>query len=522
MNKDQEILAVGRLAFELTRLGSTTTDLDHLLENLHPLLNSITGIRVLPQSAILLYSPHGYLLQVAQHGLTAPWDTSAPPPTLPPSTPGEHTQARQRPWVEHALCISLDAIDEQTPCFVLPLHNETRIIGHVVLLTDPEWQADPFEIEFMTDLSRTLSILVSRCLLTETLMVREVELENARSEAIRRLGAASEFRDNETGMHIMRMTNYATSIAKFLGLPASQREMLAICAPMHDVGKIGIPDAILRKPGKLSADEYEIMKTHTEIGRRLLSGDDELLAAAREIAGSHHERWDGTGYPQGLAGEAIPLLARICTVADVFDALTSVRPYKQRWSFQDTSNYIQEQSGKHFDPTVVAAFIKALPEIARIRELYRDDIIDPKRVLQLPPLTEVRESNWVIWDESLSIGIDVIDEHHRYLFELTNELYDVVKKKRSIREVARIIKALDHYAQIHFRAEERMMAYYGYERFEHQQYQHKRFEERLRDFYEQLHDNPMTARYDTLVHLRSWLVHHIRIEDSQLKELVHL
>jgi hemerythrin-like metal-binding protein len=287
---------------------------------------------------------------------------------------------------------------------------------------------------------------------------------------------------------------------------------------MHDVGKIGIADAVLLKPGKLTPEEFTIMKTHTQIGVTILSGNDALIMAARDIAGSHHERWDGTGYPEGLAGEQIPILARVCAVADVFDALTSTRPYKQAWTVEDARAWVVSETGKYFDPAVVSAFELAMPEILRIRELYRDDIIDPKQVLTLPPLAP-RKDAWVAWDNSLSVGIDIIDEHHRYLFDLINDLFDVVEHKRGARQVARLIKSLDAYAKVHFRAEEQMMGHYAYEGISRQEHQHHAFEEKISEFYEEMHANPLVAQFDVLTYLRDWLVHHIRVEDAQLRSL---
>jgi len=518
MNKDQEILAVSRLVFELTTIGQADADLDRLLAKLHGLLCTLPGIHVLPHSAILLYNPRRQLIQVAQFGLPAVWE-------LPVQR--EHARPEADPHIDtayvttpaaHRPALSLSGIDDQAPCFVLPLSDDGRQLGQALLFIAPEWQPDAIEVEFMTDLSRALSMLVSRSLMNETLRVREVELEDARTDAIRRLGTASEYRDNETGMHVMRMTHFATAIAKAMDLPVETREMLAICAPMHDVGKIGIADAILLKPGRLTPEEYEVMKTHTEIGERLLGGNDALIAAARDIAAYHHERWDGTGYPYGLRGEDIPVLARICSIADVFDALTSIRPYKQPWSLEDAIAYLHKESGTHFDPAAVAAFDRALPEIARIRELYRDDIIDPNEVVSLPA-SVYRPDGWVAWDASLSIGIDVIDEHHRYLFDLTNDLFDVVQAKRGSREVARVLKSLDQYTQVHFRAEERMMAHYGYAEQNRQHDQHRAFEEKLDEFYAELHDSPLTAQFDVLIYLREWLIRHIRIEDAKLAVL---
>jgi hemerythrin-like metal-binding protein len=402
---------------------------------------------------------------------------------------------------------------------VLPLRCENKALGITLLFIDPDWVPDEIELDFMSELGQALSGLVLRTLMNETLRVREVELEDARTDAIRRLGTASEYRDNETGMHIMRMTHYATSIAKALGLSVEERELLAICAPMHDVGKIGISDTILLKPGRLTPEEFEVMKTHTEIGESLLDGSDELISAARDIAAYHHERWDGQGYPKGLKGNEIPILARICAIADVFDALTSTRPYKSPWPFDEAIAYVRNASGSTFDPAVVAAFERALPEIKRIRELYRDDIIDPNEIVELPA-SAYREQGWVGWDESLSVGIDVIDEHHRYLFDLTNDLFDVVTEKRGARDVARVLKALEQYAQVHFRAEERMMNHHGYSEKDRQHAQHRHFEAKLDELYAELHDNPLTAQFDVLIFLREWLIKHIRIEDAKLIELV--
>jgi len=181
---------------------------------------------------------------------------------------------------------------------------------------------------------------------------------------------------------------------------------------------------------------------------------------------------------------------------------------------------VMGEAGKHFDPTVVQAFDVSMPEILRIRELYRDDIIDPKQVLTLPPIRR-REGEWIPWDDSLSVGIDVIDEHHRYLFDLINDLYQVVIRKRGAREVARLIKSLDAYAKIHFRSEEQMMNHYAFNGIDRQLHQHHAFEEKIAEFYEELHANPLVAQFDVLTYLRDWLIHHIRVEDAKLVELTH-
>jgi hemerythrin-like metal-binding protein len=513
MNKDQGLLAIGRLVFELNITSSTTTDLDTLLERLFNILENCYDLQLEARAAILLRNPRGRYFQVAQFGMEPAWTTRMKwnSPAFCNSTINAYCQAEstlasiETPEIAHML--------------LLPLHIEGEGLGYTVLFVQQQVELSKVHREFLDDLARALSGLINRALTSETLRIRKLELEESRADVIRSLGVASEYRDNETGLHIMRMTNFAQAIAKALGLPEALRELLYITAPMHDVGKIGIADSVLLKPGKLTPDEFEIMKTHTDIGMTILEGKDELIVAARDIAGSHHERWDGAGYPRGLKGEAIPLLARICAVADVFDALTSTRPYKKAWPVDEAVAWVTAESGKHFDPAIVTAFNVAMPDILRIRELYRDDIIDPKQVLTLPAIRQ-RETVWIPWEDDLRIGIDTIDAHHRYLFDLINDLYEVVVRKRGAREVARLIKALDAYAKIHFRAEEQMMDHYGYQGTHRQLQQHHAFEEKISEFYEELHANPFVTQFDVLIYMREWLIHHIRVEDIQLIELI--
>jgi putative two-component system response regulator len=208
-------------------------------------------------------------------------------------------------------------------------------------------------------------------LLEERVGERTKELQDTRLEVIRRLGRAAEYRDNETGLHIIRMSKMAECIGEEAGMTDAQTELLLHASPMHDIGKIGIPDRILLKPGKLDPAEWEIMKTHTTIGAEILSGhSSELLGMAREVALSHHERWDGTGYPSGVRGEDIPLVGRVVALADVFDALTSERPYKKAWSVEEAVTEVRRSSGTHFDPRLVEAFMDRLQAILEIRHKY--------------------------------------------------------------------------------------------------------------------------------------------------------
>lgn len=202
---------------------------------------------------------------------------------------------------------------------------------------------------------------------------RTAELERTRLQVIRRLGVAAEYRDEETGSHILRMSYCCVLLAQALGWDENACDLIMNASPMHDIGKIGIPDAILRKPGRLDPEEWEVMKTHTSIGGQLLEGDDSpLMRMARDIARSHHEKWDGSGYPDGLAGEQIPLAARIASLADVFDALTSPRPYKQAWPVDRATALIREQAGVQFDPVLVDVFMQKLPEVLQLRERFAE------------------------------------------------------------------------------------------------------------------------------------------------------
>ncbi|HET8596441.1 MAG TPA: HD domain-containing phosphohydrolase [Castellaniella sp.] len=208
---------------------------------------------------------------------------------------------------------------------------------------------------------------------THLSLVQAAEVRQTRLQIIRCLGAAAEYRDNETGLHIVRMSHYAWRLAREVGYGEEAADELLHAAPMHDVGKIGIPDAVLLKPGKLDAGEWAVMRQHPLIGARIIGEHPSgLLRLAATIALHHHEKWDGSGYPGGLAGEDIPLAARIVALADVFDALTSVRPYKPAWTVEAAMEYVREQSGRHFDPALVAAFERCLPDILVFRDRWAD------------------------------------------------------------------------------------------------------------------------------------------------------
>ncbi|MFA9217704.1 MAG: HD domain-containing phosphohydrolase [Sphingomonadaceae bacterium] len=210
--------------------------------------------------------------------------------------------------------------------------------------------------------------------LAESVRQATADIAAREREAIHRLSRAAEYRDPETGAHLLRMAAYAELVARNLGLAPEECELVRNAAPMHDIGKMGIPDAILQKPGRLTADEMRVIRTHAQIGADILADSaSPLLQAGSVIALTHHERYDGSGYPNGLAGDAIPLYGRIVAVADVYDALTSERPYKSSWSPQRAKDYLLAECGKHFDTACVAALFRDAQALAAIGAIYYSD-----------------------------------------------------------------------------------------------------------------------------------------------------
>jgi len=228
----------------------------------------------------------------------------------------------------------------------------------------------------MLELRRATLALQSRASwLASEVSKATAELRAREQETIVLLCRASEYRDPETGAHIQRMAHYSCLIAAELGMSSQQQECIFNAAPMHDIGKVGTPDYILLKPGRLNLEEMEVMRQHALIGYNILKGSEaEMLQLAAEIAYSHHERYDGTGYPNGLKGDAIPLAGRIVAVADVFDALTNVRPYKQAWTLDAARTFLLENAGTHFDPQCVAALVRCWPAVLAIGQRHDDGV----------------------------------------------------------------------------------------------------------------------------------------------------
>lgn len=263
-------------------------------------------------------------------------------------------------------------------CKILKSNEKTKYIPviFVTALSDIEDEEKGFQLGAVDYITKPVSPPIVKARIKNHLSLVNVnEVKTTRLQIVQRLGMASEYKDNETGMHVIRMSHYSQTLALAFGFSSEQAEEILNAAPMHDVGKIGIPDFIIQKPGKLSPEEWEIMKRHPEIGAEII-GDHHstLLKLARSIAITHHEKFDGTGYPYQLKGENIPLEGRIIAIADVFDALTTVRPYKKAWEVDAAIEFLKQESGKHFDPVLVQKFITVLPKILEIKNQWPEEM----------------------------------------------------------------------------------------------------------------------------------------------------
>ncbi|HEX6589819.1 MAG TPA: HD domain-containing phosphohydrolase, partial [Longimicrobiales bacterium] len=276
--------------------------------------------------------------------------------------------------------------------------------------------------------------------LEQRVVERTREVEEARLDVLYRLARASEYRDDQTGRHTQRVGRLAERLSQVLGMEQSAYELMRRAAPLHDIGKIGIPDAILLKPSRLEPDEIAVMQTHTVIGANILSGSrSPLLLLAEEIALSHHERWDGRGYPNGLGEEEIPLSGRIVAVADVFDSLTHERPYKKAWSARDTLLEIEREAGKQFDPRVVDAMLRVAPEVSHLEAeaFQQSQAHQPVSAVSVAPVLPALQPSGEVQELRRRVAALEAerDQYARELRQLTDRLANASKPRSAARRV---------------------------------------------------------------------------------------
>lgn len=271
--------------------------------------------------------------------------------------------------------------DELFSVIMLTAESDENVKSKALSLGAKDFLTKPFN---KTEVVHRINNTIATQLLNKRIINDNQELElrvKERTEALEKsyhglvesLSIAAQYKDNETGSHVSRMSYASYLLALEYGFTQDKAELLLHAAPMHDIGKIGIPDKILLKPSKLNAQEWVIMKSHVNIGAEILSGKSSpLIEMARTVALTHHEKWDGSGYPQGLSGENIPIEGRICALCDVMDALTSKRPYKRAWTFKEAVDYMDDQQGLHFDPELVTLYKQILPEVMMFNNNHSD------------------------------------------------------------------------------------------------------------------------------------------------------
>ena len=269
-----------------------------------------------------------------------------------------------------------------TPVLMITANDQKQIRYRALDSGANDFLTKPVDkIEFLARAKNMLNLSEARkklddraAWLAEEVRKATAEIVERERETVLRLSKAAEFRDPETGAHILRIAHFSKLIAAGMGLSVDDQDLLLEAAPMHDIGKVGIADKILLKPGRLDHEEFEVMKQHATLGFELLKGSaSRVLQAGAEIARGHHEKFDGSGYPAGIKGTDIPIFSRIVAVADVFDALTSERPYKKAWSLEAAVDFLVAGSGSHFDPDCVQAFLNAWDDVLEIRARFHED-----------------------------------------------------------------------------------------------------------------------------------------------------
>lgn len=269
-----------------------------------------------------------------------------------------------------------DTADKEITCISSILDIDIK--EHINIIQNDKLETVVFEcrgVHYQIQLQGVSKEKFLLAYLTDVTEVIELNdaIEETQREVIYAMGEIGETRSKETGQHVKRVAKYSKTLALLYGLDESEAEMLRTASPMHDIGKVGIPDAILNAPRRLNFDEFEIMKTHAELGFDMLkSSNKAILKAASIVAHEHHEKWDGSGYPRGLGGDDIHIYGRITAVADVFDALGSERVYKKAWELDRILELFKEESGKHFDPKLVTLFLDNLDQFLVIRDKYKD------------------------------------------------------------------------------------------------------------------------------------------------------
>ncbi|NGZ26434.1 MAG: bacteriohemerythrin [Magnetococcales bacterium] len=396
--------------------------------------------------------------------------------------------------------------------YCVPILFRHRLLGMLNIYLPPGHKRNPEEERTLHTIAQTLSTIIERRRMEEDLEQTHTVLKETRLEIIHRLGMASEFRDNDTGMHIVRMSRYAAVLGQAAGLDEERCEVILNAAPMHDVGKIGISDGILLKPGRLTQEEFEIMKTHTAIGAHMLFGHkDEPLKTAHIIALTHHERWDGKGYPHGLSGEEIPLEGRICAICDVFDALISERPYKKAWSVEEAIAELKRCAGQQLDPHLVELFLRKMPEILEIMQEFQDE----SQSLSVSARDLHGFGAFIQWESRMETGIAEVDNEHRHLMAIVNKLHKTMGTGTSDTPVIEVLRELEDYITFHFANEEALLYSLADPWLKEHRCEHKRMKDNLAKIRQGFHHVSPDGNQPLAQLLRQLLVDHVLTVDKR-------
>jgi hemerythrin-like metal-binding protein/PAS domain S-box-containing protein/putative nucleotidyltransferase with HDIG domain len=377
--------------------------------------------------------------------------------------------------------------------FAVPLIVKGQLKGVLELFHRTELESNEEWLEFLHALANQAAIAIDNSSLFNDLQHSNTELTQAYDATILGWSRALDLRDNETEGHTQRVTELMTRLGHLFGLSEEELMQARWGALLHDIGKMGVPDGILLKPGPLTDEEWIVMRKHTTYGFELLS-PIHFLRTAVNIPYCHHEKWDGSGYPRGLIGDAIPLPARIFALVDVYDALTSNRPYRKAWPEKKVIEYIRSLSGTHFDPQVVKICLE--PGLLKGQS---------KRRMLMEP---------VEWTEKFSVGVRELDQQHQQLIKMLNRLIATQGTITTHSEtISDILLAMTRYAQTHFKTEERLMEAYGYPGLEEQKMQHRDFRKKTVGFSTATTLDMDQIPEDLLKFLSDWLVHHILEDD---------
>jgi hemerythrin-like metal-binding protein/PAS domain S-box-containing protein len=490
----QQLIALSEIDLAIISSSDMVFSLEVLL------LQAIEQLNV-DAADIWLFDPTSQTLEfVSSHGFRTPAFENPEPLHLGEGNAGRAALERRTIHVpnltahtDHPRLTKALAEEPFISYYAVPLIVKGEVKGVLELFHRTELEPNEEWLKFLNTLANQAAIAIDNSSLFNDLQHSNAELTQAYDATIQGWSRALDLRDNETEGHTQRVTELTTKLGRQFGLSEEELVHVRRGALLHDIGKMGVPDGILLKPGPLNDEEWIVMRKHTTFAYELLS-PIHFLRPALDIPYCHHEKWDGTGYPRGLSGDQIPLAARIFAVIDVWDALTSDRPYRAAWPEEKVLDHIRSLAGIHFDPQVVKICLE--PGLLKSQS---------KRRMRMKP---------VQWSEKMSVGVRELDQQHQQLITLLNRLISAQGTISTHSEtISNILMEMTRYAQAHFIAEERLMEAYGFPGLEEQKIQHRDFRKKTVDFSTATTLGVDQIPEDLLVYLADWWVHHILEDD---------